>query len=958
MIGLLSQCLKKDDVKSRKPFVSYESGNRFEPALRRRKKHKEEKVTRKIVSGIMLTLLLMTMLTLTFNIQPVKADGTIYVRPDGSVDPPTAPIQRNGDIYTFTDNIYNQSIAVQINNITLDGNGHLLQGPITGLERAYGIYLSSRKNVTITNIVISSGFIYYIHLESSSNCRIVNNSILGIGGWYGIRLVDSYHNLLTNNTVMNTYKAIELVGSRYNTLSNNEVMDNTHGIWLNAYYHPSTGNTLRNNVMTGNKHGFLVYSHFHFMSGYINDVDTSNTVDGKPIYYWINRYDESVPLDAGCVVIVNSSRMTVRNLRLRNTATGVCLAYTENSVIENVTATVNYMGIDLQLSRYNVITRNNLTDNDGPGIFLHRSNHNSLTDNFVQNTNTSGIWLEDCGGGNRGGSPGYNTLIGNTVLYSRTCKPQEWDGAGILVDDSTYCKVIDNNVTNNSFGIVIGASHAINNQISGNNIVMNDVGLMLGGCVYNAIYHNNFIDNKLQVDAAKGMWKPGHNTLDNGYPSGGNYLSNYDGADVKKGPNQDQPGSDGIGDTHYIIYDNNLDHYPLMYPFGSPTPPTCTLTIKATTNGVTDPALGTYTYSRSQNVPVKAIPHSGYALDRWELDGVNAGTASPVDVTMNADHTLHAFFTPGYTLTITATVGGTTNPAPGTYTRIEGTVVSVTAMPDAGYYFDYWELDGVNNSANPISLAMNKEHKLKAVFAPTLTVTATGEGSTDPAPGTYNCSLGTMVSVTALPDTGYYLDRWELDGVDIGIPNPVNVTMNMKHVLHALFKQLSSGHDVAIKGITSKTVVGQGHALLIQVTAINVGSYTENFNITAYASTTIIETQEVSLLSGQFETITFEWNTSGFSLGNYTIKAVAEAVDNETVMTDNVIYEIIHVSILGDINADGIVNILDVAIAARAFGSKLGDPSWNSNSDMNDDGQINILDIAIFAKEYGKKLPK
>jgi len=47
----------------------------------------------KAVSGIMLILLFMGMLTLAFDIRPVKAQlGTIYIRADGSVDPPTANI--------------------------------------------------------------------------------------------------------------------------------------------------------------------------------------------------------------------------------------------------------------------------------------------------------------------------------------------------------------------------------------------------------------------------------------------------------------------------------------------------------------------------------------------------------------------------------------------------------------------------------------------------------------------------------------------------------------------------------------------------------------------------------------------------------------------------------------------------------------------------------------------------
>jgi hypothetical protein len=57
------------------------------------------------------------------------------------------------------------------------------------------------------------------------------------------------------------------------------------------------------------------------------------------------------------------------------------------------------------------------------------------------------------------------------------------------------------------------------------------------------------------------------NVWDDGYPSGGNYWSDYKGIDVKSGPNQDQPRSDGIGDTPYVIDANNQDRYPLMNPY-------------------------------------------------------------------------------------------------------------------------------------------------------------------------------------------------------------------------------------------------------------------------------------------------------------------------------------------------------------------------------------------------------
>jgi hypothetical protein len=51
---------------------------------------------------------------------------------------------------------------------------------------------------------------------------------------------------------------------------------------------------------------------------------------------------------------------------------------------------------------------------------------------------------------------------------------------------------------------------------------------------------------------------------DNGYPDGGNYWSDYTGTDVYSGAGQNMPGSDGIGDTPYVIDAHNRDNYPLM----------------------------------------------------------------------------------------------------------------------------------------------------------------------------------------------------------------------------------------------------------------------------------------------------------------------------------------------------------------------------------------------------------
>jgi len=155
---------------------------------------------------------------------------------------------------------------------------------------------------------------------------------------------------------------------------------------------------------------------------------------------------------------------------------------------------------------------------------------------------------------------------------------------------SNYSEIIDNRITNNGGGIYMSSS--ISNKISDNNImnsetwgmqivdshsntiinnIINNSGLQAIVISYsygNTIYHNNFI-NRIQVLS----WLS-TNVWDDGYPSGGNYWSDYSDVDLFSGPEQDVPGSDGIWDHPYTIDANNTDRYPLVEPW--------TPTIKAT----------------------------------------------------------------------------------------------------------------------------------------------------------------------------------------------------------------------------------------------------------------------------------------------------------------------------------------------------------------------------------------
>jgi nitrous oxidase accessory protein NosD len=77
------------------------------------------------------------------------------------------------------------------------------------------------------------------------------------------------------------------------------------------------------------------------------------------------------------------------------------------------------------------------------------------------------------------------------------------------------------------------------------------------------IYHNNFVNNSVQALVEP---TPFDNAWNEPYPSGGNYWTDYNGSDVFSGPYQNETGKDGIGDTPYILDNNDTDRYPLMDP--------------------------------------------------------------------------------------------------------------------------------------------------------------------------------------------------------------------------------------------------------------------------------------------------------------------------------------------------------------------------------------------------------
>ena len=171
----------------------------------------------------------------------VTAEGTIYIRSDGSIEG-TDKIQRDGDIYTLIGNItgYINAIVIQINNVTLDGAGYTIQG--IGATLSKGIDLSYRSNVTVKNVEIRD-FRYGIYLNNSLNNIVTGNNITN--NLWGIRIGGS-NNSVSENEITNNGYGIWLQEHSNNVIGN-KIVDNGHGIWLYGSSNSIIGNYIANN---------------------------------------------------------------------------------------------------------------------------------------------------------------------------------------------------------------------------------------------------------------------------------------------------------------------------------------------------------------------------------------------------------------------------------------------------------------------------------------------------------------------------------------------------------------------------------------------------------------------------------------------------------------------------------------------------------------------------------------
>lgn len=438
---------------------------------------------------------------------------------------------------------------------------------------------------------------YYENLVVDKTVSLIGESknvaIIDGRGSGTVIMVSSNNSMINNLTIRNSGEkqnsewpcGIWLNHVSNCNLTDNIITNNTVGVFLDS----STSSTLKNNNMTINQYNFGVLG--SELSHYIQDVDTSNLVDGNPMYYWVNHHDEEVPSRAGFVALINSTNIVVKDSSLKNNLAGMLIVCSRNSTITNNIVSRNFAGIWLLFSSDNTVSSNNVTANgvvSGFGVGVFNSSKNMVSNNNISANNGYGISLygfsdhntvvrNNIVGNSLKGidlySASYNDISGNIIAnhtestwfsveldyfsnYNNIWSNKITDnGNGISIESwSSYNKVYENIVMRSAWYGINLISNANYNSISSNTITSNKgPGIRLSGSLNNTVSENNFVDNAQQVntDGVPNFW-------DNGIE--GNYWSDYIGSDTNY---------DGIGDIQYEINSYNIDHYPLMGMFSS-----------------------------------------------------------------------------------------------------------------------------------------------------------------------------------------------------------------------------------------------------------------------------------------------------------------------------------------------------------------------------------------------------
>ena len=351
---------------------------------------------------------------------------------------------------------------------------YIIQNVTIDLQEATGSCISiihSNVYFQIRNcILLNSGWVIFnsagIYLDNTNNGQLLSNNCSN-HSYNGITLFQSDNNTISGNFASNNQNGIELDYSDYNTITGNAPSSNSYkGIDLRS----SDNNTITGNVLnfnrigvnldstvncsvTGNTMsscGVSVWCNDYELDEFVsNKIDITNTVNGKSVYYYINRNNlgNGDFINPGQIILVNCTDSFLSNFDITDASYGIQVLFCDNITIYNSDFTNNYLGISVRYSSFINITDNTASNNQA-GMNV--------------------LGSENC------------TISGNDA--NDNSDPVNFWGYGISVSSCENCNISDNTANNNfESGLYVGHSEEL--DIFGNTFNYNRYGIRTGNII-------------------------------------------------------------------------------------------------------------------------------------------------------------------------------------------------------------------------------------------------------------------------------------------------------------------------------------------------------------------------------------------------------------------------------------------------------------------------------------------
>jgi len=703
------------------------------------------------------------------------------------------------------------------------------------------------------------------------------------------------------------------------------------------------------NALDSSDDSFLVTSDFANISGFtvqgavqpwragirLRNVDSCNISNNEVIGNSFGIYLMSSPINEISnnhikfnelfgIALWDSNNNTLILNNVSSSIYGIRLDLSSSNTIVNNKLDTNSIGIHLISSHNNKITDNDASDNSYCGIALEWSDNNSLVANNASSNSMDGIILTDSNN---------NVVEENIVSHNNL---DFWNSIGVSIVGSSDNTIRHNTISANMYGILLLES-------SGNIVLENDLVTNLNHAIRteradgNSIYHNNFIDNLGQVY----NWEQqSMNVWDDGYPSGGNYWSDYTGVDAN---------GDGLGDTPYIIDADNQDRYPLMDPWVERT-----VGVK-----VGDWAKYKYELTWSSTDPNEQPPQDLVDLIT-NLEWYGIFVLKVFDTTITFQTMMHFMNgTETKTLWVVDIDNGSGNgtylqnfiaanlskghrlctPAPGQFVwcgwQIEETILrqyvgvvretnhlNVTNWSFIGRYppLEFYSIDDFywDRATGIISEYAHQQNFER-------------EG--------YVTSLSLIMKIV---DTNLWKTPMLSTAIDI---NPDTLNLRSMGRWITAFIELPKGYSVSDIDVSS--------IMLNNTVQVDIGA---PITIGDYDNDTI---PDLMVKFNRAELIRYIYDVQKIKYGNVTLTIIGKLQDG-TLFEAN---DTIMVMLRGDVNNDRVIDILDLALIARALGTN---PTfqqgtkwnqWNPNADLNLDNKVDINDLFISGSNYGATIP-